>query len=334
MARRDDAIFVDHDSQLGYQLGKREWVLFGLMLVVLAVAGYVTRDIFAICFLIYLCASLLASLGLSWILGQAVRRHDAAIPPQPQLVMSLLAYLSAIALPLGTVALFITREVIADAGPQPDFSESLNTTAAFAAVLLPMVEILARIWGIRAAQARQAQSTGNVGALKHMAALEKLAYQDALTGLPNRRCFEEWLTQLSAGDQEFAVMFVDLDKFKPINDQHGHAVGDEFLKAMATRIASLVRSSDLVARLGGDEFAVLIKDADAQSVSRQLAERLTQAMKEPVFCTGVDLRSSASVGIATGKGGLDDVENVVHRADIAMYEAKRSGGACFHMAAA
>ena len=196
-----------------------------------------------------------------------------------------------------------------------------------------MVEILIRIWAIKVARARVAKTNADESALNQVATLEKLAYQDSLTGLPNRRCFEESLTQLRTEGQEFAVVFVDFDKFKPINDLHGHAVGDEFLQSIATRIASLVRSSDLVARLGGDEFAVLIKGSDAKSTSKHLAERLTQAMQEPVVCTGVDLRSSASIGIAVGHSGLDTVDHVVHQADMAMYEAKRSGGARYCIAA-
>lgn len=97
-------------------------------------------------------------------------------------------------------------------------------------------------------------------------------------------------------------------------------------------IGSLVRSSDLVARLGGDEFAVLIKGNDTKSASRYLADRFTQAMREPVICTGVELTSSASIGVAVGRSGLDTVEHVVHQADMAMYEAKRSGGARYCVA--
>jgi diguanylate cyclase (GGDEF)-like protein len=87
-----------------------------------------------------------------------------------------------------------------------------------------------------------------------------------------------------------------------------------------------------VARLGGDEFAILIRGLHALSASEHLAERFTQAMQEPVVCAGIDLRSSASLGIAVGRSGVDLVDHVVVQADMAMYEAKRSGGACYRMA--
>jgi len=200
-------------------------------------------------------------------------------------------------------------------------------------VLAPPIDVLYRIWAIRAAQRHHASATDTAGAREQVAELERIANQDALTGLPNRRRFENELAQLGAGGQEFAVLFVDFDKFKPINDQYGHAIGDEFLKAIAQRIKSLVRESDLVARLGGDEFAVLIRGGDARSASTQLADRFTQAMKQPVVCAEVELLSSASVGIAVGTAGLDDLDRVVHQADLAMYKAKRNGGAGYCVAA-
>lgn len=332
MLRRDDAIFVEHDSPLVHTLTKRELVLGGALFVVLALAGLITREAFLVCLGIYACATVVAGAGLTWLLRQGALRYGAALPPGPQLIMALCGYLSAVALPLACIAYFLSSEVISSAGPAPDFARNLNTFGALASALLPPVDLLVRIWAIKAAQVRKARTSSDESTLTQVATLERLAYQDALTGLANRRCFEESLTQAGAEAQDFAVMFVDFDKFKPINDTHGHAVGDEFLKAIAKRIESLVRSSALVARLGGDEFAVLIKGNDAQSASKHLAERFTQAMHEPVNCTEVVLRSSASVGIAVGRGGIDEVSRVVHQADMAMYQAKRRGGACYCVA--
>lgn len=328
MARRDDANSFEQGRQLEQKLGKRELVLSGIALFITALVGLLTQDAFPICLVIYAGACALASVGIRWILRQSDRRFDGIVPPRFLLAVKLAAYLSSVALPVGVVAYSLSRWVLSSAGPLPDFAENLNAFGVIAAVLLPTLEVPSHLWARRAADSRKPDE----GALQQVAALERLAYQDALTGLANRRCFEEALTQLGADGQEFAVMFVDFDKFKPINDQHGHAVGDEFLKAIGKRLESLVRSSDLVARLGGDEFAVLIKGGDARSASRQLAERFTQAMQEPVACTGVDLRSTASVGIAVGRTGADDREHVVHRADMAMYEAKRAGGARVCMA--
>ncbi|WP_343625902.1 GGDEF domain-containing protein [Roseateles puraquae] len=328
MARRDDADTFERDRQFEQTLGKRELVLSGIALFTMALAGFVTRDAFPICLLIYALACALACTGMRWILRQSDSRFDGVVPPKLLLVMKLAAYLSSVALPIGVVGYGLSRWVLSSAAPLPDFADELNAFGAIASVLLPTLEVPTQIWSRRAVVSLAADE----GALKQVAALERLAYQDPLTGLANRRCFEEALTQLGADGQEFAVMFVDFDKFKPINDEHGHAVGDEFLKAIAQRIQSLVRHGDLVARLGGDEFAVLIKGGDAHGASTQLAERFTRAMHEPVACTGVDLRSTASVGIAVGRTGVDDCEHVVHRADMAMYEAKRAGGARFCMA--
>lgn len=333
MLGRNDPIFIDHDSPLEYKLSKRELVLGGSTIIALPLLGVVLKEAFPICLSIYACAALVAGMGLTWVLRRGDKRREADIPSTPQLIMVLGCYLSAIALPIGAISNLLSREAVSNMGPAPAFADDLNTLGALFAVLSPMVEILIRIWAIKVARARVAKTNADESALNQVATLEKLAYQDSLTGLPNRRCFEVSLTQLRTEGQEFAVVFVDFDKFKPINDLHGHAVGDEFLQSIATRIASLVRSSDLVARLGGDEFAVLIKGSDAKSTSTHLAERLTQAMQEPVVCTGVDLRSSASIGIAVGHSGLDTVDHVVHQADIAMYEAKRSGGARYCIAA-
>lgn len=332
MSSRDDAIFVDHNSKLVYTPRKRELIWMGVFFAVLVLAALITRETFLTCLGIYTGAILIASLGLNWILHQAANRYEAAIPPTPQLIMALGGYLSAVALPIGAISNIASHEAILNAGPMPDFADDLVTFGAVAAVLLPMGDILFRIWAIKTAKKRRLETSASEEAWEQVANLERLAYQDPLTGLPNRRCFEESLAQLGSADQEFAVIFFDFDKFKPINDLHGHAVGDEFLRAIAQRIRSLVRSSDLVARLGGDEFAVLIKGNDAKSASSYLADRFTQAMREPVICTGVELASSASIGVAVGRSGLDTVEHVVHQADMAMYEAKRSGGARYCVA--
>lgn len=131
--------------------------------------------------------------------------------------------------------------------------------------------------------------------------LERIAFHDALTGLPNRRYFERSLAEAgnvsesSRARTPFAVMFLDFDKFKQINDVHGHAVGDEFLIAVANRITALLRKGDLAARLGGDQFAVLLTGATARDAAVSLADRIAHAMKEPFELTGACLRSSASI---------------------------------------
>jgi diguanylate cyclase (GGDEF)-like protein len=328
MARSDAVGIFDLESKVG----KREWALIALFFAVVWLAALITQDVFLICFGIYLFASGVAGVGIVWIFRQSDERFDATMPPSALIVFKLCIYLSAVALPVGGLANVLCDWLISNFEPQPDFAGELSALGAIACVLLPAGAVPLEFWRIRALERLKSQAESDEGALRQVAALERLAFQDALTGLPNRRCFEDALAQLSKDDREFAVMFVDFDKFKPINDVHGHAVGDEFLKAIAKRIESLVRGSDLVARLGGDEFAVLIKGSDALGASKDLAERVARAMRESVACAGVELRSSASVGVAIGRCGLDDVGRVVHQADMAMYEAKRAGGACMRIA--
>ncbi len=211
----------------------------------------------------------------------------------------------------------------------------LHPLAAFVMVLLPPVEVLHRAWLLKYAKRRRAlelQPTDDKRVDDQVRQLERLASQDALTGLPNRRAFESALQHLASGTEEYAVMFFDFDRFKPINDQYGHATGDAFLKAIASRLKSLMRATDFVARLGGDEFAVIVAGSAAQTISTQLADRFAELMQEPVECGSASVRSSASIGISVAKPGQTAPEVLVHQADLAMYEAKRAGGARYCVA--
>jgi diguanylate cyclase (GGDEF)-like protein len=153
-----------------------------------------------------------------------------------------------------------------------------------------------------------------------------LAHHDVMTGLCNRVLFYEVLRrQLAAAERSgksLAVLAVDLDDFKAVNDERGHAAGDRVLRAVAERIRQAVRGSDVAGRMGGDEFAVLLCEADATS-ARQLAERLVLALSEPY---GERMpRVSASVGIAVFPEDGADATSLMERADGALYEAKRLG---------
>jgi diguanylate cyclase (GGDEF)-like protein len=157
---------------------------------------------------------------------------------------------------------------------------------------------------------------------------EHAAHHDPLTGLPNRTHFlallDETLRRHEGTGTPFTVLFLDLDDFKPVNDTHGHAVGDELLKAVAGRLAVAVRERDTVARLGGDEFALLIEGhspTDAAHIARGLVERLSR----PYTIGGLTLRISASVGAA---GWPDDgltCTELISAADTEMYRAKAGG---------
>ncbi len=159
-----------------------------------------------------------------------------------------------------------------------------------------------------------------------------LAQHDALTELGNREFFNEMLEHFLAiamrSSRSFAVLAVDLDDFKTVNDQHGHPAGDRVLRAVGDRIAQTIRASDLAARMGGDEFAILLSDADSDS-ARQLAERLVTALSQPYEDHLPDI--SASVGIAVfPKDGTNGVSLIEH-ADQALYKAKRLGKRCVVM---
>ncbi len=164
------------------------------------------------------------------------------------------------------------------------------------------------------------------------AGLHHIAFHDSLTGLPNRRRFHEHLVQALARVQtepqrQFGLMFLDFDRFKLINDSLGHAVGDEFLIAVAGRIQHQVRPGDIVARLGGDEFAILAEDLNDQRYAVTLADRLLEALRQPFQIAGTEITTSASIGITFSGMGYATPADMLRDADTAMYKAKTSGKA-------
>jgi diguanylate cyclase (GGDEF)-like protein/PAS domain S-box-containing protein len=160
---------------------------------------------------------------------------------------------------------------------------------------------------------------------------EYLAMRDALTGLPNRMLLHDRLEQgiVNAARQKagFAFMFIDLDRFKTINDSLGHDVGDELLKRVAARLTACVRASDTVARLGGDEFAVILenlRDTDDEG-AQQVAEKMIAAMGEPMLVGAQHLNTSCSIGISLYPSDGRDSATLMKHADVAMYDAKENG---------
>jgi diguanylate cyclase (GGDEF)-like protein len=158
--------------------------------------------------------------------------------------------------------------------------------------------------------------------------LRHQAFHDALTGLANRALFEDRLTHGLAGARrhgnQLAVVFLDLDEFKTINDSLGHATGDDLLRAVARRIASNLRVTDTAARLGGDEFAVLLDMRDDDTPPAEIAARLLAALRAPIALAGRELRVNASIGLAIGDGSIG-VDDLLRNADTAMYAAKEAG---------
>ena len=164
--------------------------------------------------------------------------------------------------------------------------------------------------------------------------LQHRAYHDKLTGLPNRDRFHQALgLAIDHADggpsRAFAVLFLDFDRFKLINDSKGHTVGDEFLVAASRRLAACLRKGDMLARLGGDEFAILAGGLSHDSDAVDLADRLLKALKEPLRLSAMEIAASASVGITFSSLGYSRPEDMLRDADIAMYRAKVDGKACY-----
>lgn len=158
-------------------------------------------------------------------------------------------------------------------------------------------------------------------------ALTHLALHDSLTGLPNRANFEQQLPLAIAHardtDQPMALLFMDCDRFKLINDSLGHGAGDALLVEVARRLDGLVRSGDVAARLGGDEFAMILAAPTGQAQAQAMADRVVAAMREPlVLADGGVIQPSVSAGVAVFPQQGDNMESLLHGADAAMYEVK------------
>ena len=160
--------------------------------------------------------------------------------------------------------------------------------------------------------------------------LTRLAKEDELTGLANRRILTERLEHELArletlGVGELGLLFLDLDRFKLVNDAFGHSVGDEVLRHVASRVTSCIRPTDMAGRFGGDEFGVVVGGRDAADV-RAVADRILEALAEPVVVNGTPFSIGASIGVAT-TATAKRVDRLFQQADAAMYRAKASGGA-------
>ena len=157
--------------------------------------------------------------------------------------------------------------------------------------------------------------------------LQRLALYDNLTGLPNRSLFNQQLEKVLNRDTQLitAVLFIDLDRFKSINDTYGHSVGDQLLLQVADRLRTCVNLKDSVSRLGGDEFTVILRDIPDRSQVEPIARRITTTLRKPYDLGPIRCFTSASIGVAiAGKDG-EDVETLTRHADLAMYQAKAQG---------
>ena len=173
---------------------------------------------------------------------------------------------------------------------------------------------------------------------QHAAQIELLAYQDGLTELPNRRLFEVLVSrnveQAQRYKQLLALLFIDLDGFKAVNDTLGHAAGDELLREAAKRLRMAIRDSDVLARLGGDEFAILLPQLDDEDGAAKVARTINNAISSPYFIDGRPCRVTASVGIACYPRDGVDWQSLVAASDAAMYQTKATGKNSFRFSSA
>ena len=186
--------------------------------------------------------------------------------------------------------------------------------------LRPTTELLDRLSGVAAQAATALQNGRLVDLITHQ------AMHDQLTGLANRVQFttelRQAVTHAEAGDQLACVFYLDLDHFKPVNDERGHDAGDALLASVAERLRVCTRAGDLVARLGGDEFAVLVTASSHADIER-ISERIRSAFDEPFRLAGDELRIAASVGRSIYPADAVDADELLRQADEAMFAHKR-----------
>lgn len=162
--------------------------------------------------------------------------------------------------------------------------------------------------------------------------MARLAFYDPLTGLANRRLFKDRLDvalkQAQRHRQSLALLYLDLDRFKAVNDEHGHEVGDELLKEVARRLQSILRESDVIARIGGDEFNIILPDIAGSVAAENVADKVLQVVVEPFITGDIELNVSASVGLTLYPDDGVDAKQLIKNADVAMYRSKAQGRNC------
>ncbi len=157
-------------------------------------------------------------------------------------------------------------------------------------------------------------------------AAEEQAFTDTLTGLKNRRAMEHIMSRYAAWGTQFAIMQIDLDWFKAVNDTFGHAAGDHVLQTVARIMVDETRDSDTVVRIGGDEFVVLLPNAEDMNATQSIGSRIIKRLTQPIPFQGQDCRISASIGIGVFDPDLPDtVTDVLDNADVALYASKNAG---------
>ncbi len=211
------------------------------------------------------------------------------------------------------------------AAPRRQMRANLRWATLGSALIVLFTAVLGRIsWQLGQSRLREGEAK-----LAHAKRVEYLAYHDGLTELPNRSLFSKLLSQsISEADRyhkQLAVSFLDLDRFKQINDTLGHEAGDQLLQEVANRLRGCVRDSDTVARLGGDEFVVLLPELGDGKYAATVAQKILSVVAKPFVLIGQEFRVTASIGISVyPQDGLDE-QTLTKNADIAMYQAKAEG---------
>jgi len=216
----------------------------------------------------------------------------------------------------------------------PDWYQTMSFRVAVAVLALALVAALVQgrtVYLRRSQRDLERQVVERTAELREsQRQLEQIAYEDTLTALPNRRMFTEEFRELlmlaRLQNQRFALLLIDLDRFKQINDSRGHDAGDALLIEASIRLQAAVRKSDCVARLGGDEFGVLVSQNPAATDIENICQRIIDSFLMPVPITGAEVKSSASIGVAVFPDHGATLDSLYKSADVALYEAKRAGG--------
>jgi diguanylate cyclase (GGDEF)-like protein len=272
--------------------------------------------------------AIVASLAALWIAFQLRHRHSGS---------AILAKLgSALVMGIAITGMHYTGMAAAQFAPDSlclaaDSTGGMKASTLALGIGIATIGILAVTLAISALDAHFAAHTTKLANSLQAAneQLRNLALYDSLTGLPNRMLLEDRMaqavTRAERAGKSFALMFVDLDRFKPVNDTHGHQVGDELLKGVAQRLSACVRKADTVARTGGDEFIVVLNEIGNPKDAAMVGAKILDELSRPFFIERRELDISCSIGISVFPKDGQDVLALKANADVAMYHAKRNG---------
>jgi len=272
--------------------------------------------------------AIVASLAALWIAFQLRHKHSG---------VAILAKLgSAVVMGLAITGMHYTGMAAAQFAPDStclavDSTGGMKSAALALTIGITTIGILAVTVAISALDAqfaaRNAKLADSLQAANEQ--LRNVALYDSLTGLPNRMLLDDRMAQALSraerGGKSFALMFVDLDRFKPVNDSFGHAVGDALLKAVAQRLAGCVRKADTVARAGGDEFIIVLSEIGDPKHAAMVGGKILDELSRPFFIDRHEVSISCSIGISVYPTDGKDGNTLKANADVAMYHAKRNG---------